>query len=463
MRCNSSINRHPRIAVRYTLVIRFLLAGLFLALASTALASTTWYVNGVSGSDSNNCTSQTTACKSIGHAISLALSGDSIMVAPAAYSENLTIGSNLTLIGSGAATTIIDGGGVGTVVSISKGWKVSLSGFSIVHGFALLGAGISNSGVLKINQSIISGNQAHSSCGKQYCSVIIEGVGIYNHGSLSINYSTVTSNSGSASCSYKYNVCDIHGAGIYNHGGLTINNSTVTGNGAFTSCAYSYAACYALGGGIFNAGGLTVNKSTINSNNVNAGGCFSCFGWGGGTFSDVASKLTITNSTFTGNSATAGDPLAGGGGIFNRGTATASNATFSGNGAKYGGNIDNWYLMTVQNSIVANSSSGGNCYDSGSATITSNGYNLSSDATCPFSGPGDMNSANPMLGPLQNNGGPTLTVPLTSGSPAIDAGNPSGCTNSNGVLLKTDQRGYRRPDKEDTGGCDIGAYESQSD
>ena len=82
---------------------------------------------------------------------------------------------------------------------------------------------------------------------------------------------------------------------------------------------------------------------------------------------------------------------------------------------------------------------------------------------CNFTGPGDMNNINPNLAPLQNNGGPTLTMALPSGSPAIDAANPSGCTDSNGHLLKTDQRGMPRPDAEDTGGCDIGGYERQSD
>ena len=70
-----------------------------------------------------------------------------------------------------------------------------------------------------------------------------------------------------------------------------------------------------------------------------------------------------------------------------------------------------------------------------------------------------------MLGPLQYNGGPTLTIPLLSGSPAIDAGNPNGCKDSQGHLLKTDQRGQPRPDKEDKNklGCDMGAYERQGD
>jgi hypothetical protein len=96
--------------------------------------------------------------------------------------------------------------------------------------------------------------------------------------------------------------------------------------------------------------------------------------------------------------------------------------------------------------------------------MTSEGYNLSSDNTCNFNGPGDMNNINPKLGKLGNYGGRTQTIPLFSGSPAIDAGNPNGCTDGNGNLLKTDQRGKPRPDPEDNGvGCDIGAYERQRD
>jgi hypothetical protein len=94
--------------------------------------------------------------------------------------------------------------------------------------------------------------------------------------------------------------------------------------------------------------------------------------------------------------------------------------------------------------------------------MTSNGYNLSSDGTCNFNSTGDLNNTDPKLGQLGNYGGQTQTMPLLSGSPAIDAGNPSGCTDGQGHLLRTDQRGRPRPDKEDTGGCDMGAYERQS-
>jgi hypothetical protein len=137
---------------------------------------------------------------------------------------------------------------------------------------------------------------------------------------------------------------------------------------------------------------------------------------------------------------------------------TISNSTFSGN---KGGNVPGGGIRgtaTLQNSIVANNSVW-NC----AATITSKGYNLSSDGTCNFNGPGDLNNIDPKLGTLGDYGGPTQTIPLLSGSPAIDAGNPSGCTDGQGHRLTTDQRGMPRPNPEDAGGCDMGAYERESD
>jgi nitrous oxidase accessory protein NosD len=94
-----------------------LLVSLFLALAPTALATSNWYVDGVHGSDNDDCKSRQTACKTIGHAISLAHSGDSVMVAAATYTENLTIGISLKIAGSGTMPTI-DGGGKDRVVTI---------------------------------------------------------------------------------------------------------------------------------------------------------------------------------------------------------------------------------------------------------------------------------------------------------------------------------------------------------
>src|SRR5262249_56920994 len=111
----------------------------------------------------------------------------------------------------------------------------------------------------------------------------------------------------------------------------------------------------------------------------------------------------------------------------------------------------------ISDSILANNV-GGNC----SGSMVSKGYNLSTDGTCNFSYTGDLNNQDPLLGKLQNNGGPTDTSALRRGSPAIDAGNPAGCTDGQGNLLKTDQRGMPRPDHEDTGGCGMGAVEKQN-
>jgi hypothetical protein len=393
---------------------RLLLKAMFLAIASPALASTTWYVNGVSGSDNNNCVSSQIARKTIGHAISLASSGDSIMVAAATYTENLTIGFSLRVVGSGAATTIIDGGGVNTVVTISKATAhVTLSKLTIRNGAANNGGGIYNSGALTLNNDVISKNTAKNVTG------FARGGGIYNNSTLTINNNVVVGNS-----------ADTDAGGIFNGGGMTITRSTISGNSTMGD-----------GGGIWNLGTMQINDSTINGNIC----CKILFSTGGGIANSAT--MNINNSTISGNT----HP-----GITNlQGILTVSNSTIS---ANKGGILVNLGTAALQNTIVANNS-GGNCFNS----VTSNGYNLSSDGSCDFDGPADLNNTNPMLGPLQNNGGPTQTMALLPGSPAIDAGNPTGCTDNLGHLLKTDQRGDPRPNIEDSGGCDMGAYERQSD
>jgi hypothetical protein len=399
---------------------------LLITLAQAAHASNVWIVNGMNGNDSNNCRSPQTACKTIGHAISLATSSDSIIVAPAIYTENLTINVSLTMIGAGATRTIIDGGGVNRVISIPpQTAKVTLWGLTIRNGVPQaqdrekFGSGVLNFGTLTINRCTITNNHATGFGGF--------GAGIFSEGNLTINDSTISQNGHV-----------FGGGGIYSTGRLTINNSTIAANSA------------GIGGGIENRytqnGGsiLTIKNSTITSNTaLNGGGILN------------QGSLVIVNSTLNGNTALDEN----GGAITNDGTLAVFNATFAGNSAVKGGAIFNGGAATLQNSIVANSTKGGNC----SGIITSHGYNLSSDATCNFSIAGDLNNVDPMLGPLKDHGGPTQTLAVQSGSPAIDAGNPSGCTDEAGHLLKTDQRGAPRPDKEDVGGCDIGAYERQTD
>jgi len=388
------------------------IVALTLLIGVPALASSIWYVDGANGNDNNDCKTRQRACKTIGHAISLASPGDTIGIGPATYTENLTINISLKLIGSAASTAIIDGGGVNTVVTI-PGNSVTLARLTIRNG--------------------------HTDFG--------EGGGIYNHGSLVLKGCVVSGNSS-----------DQAGGGIYNLGSLTISNSVISGNGGRgTAGILSYVATF-----------LTIDKSTISGNTAGFGGGISATGkttirnstisgnYGGGAFGGMynGGTMTISSSTISGNKGGLN-----GGGFNNTGTVTISNSTISGNSTGIsGGGIYSSGTVTLQDTIVANNT-GGNC----DGTMTSKGYNLSSDGTCSFSGPGDLNNTDPNLGPLQNNGGPTQTQGLLSGSPAIDAGNPTGCTDVNGRLLKTDQRGAPRPDKEDTGDCDMGAFERQSD
>ena len=106
-----------------------------LSLTQAALASI-WYVNGQNGSDSNDCKLALTACQTIGHAISMAASGDSIRIAAAIYTENLNIPFNLRLTGAAPATTIIDGRDYTHAVSIlNTALNVTLSKLTIRHGF----------------------------------------------------------------------------------------------------------------------------------------------------------------------------------------------------------------------------------------------------------------------------------------------------------------------------------------
>jgi hypothetical protein len=410
---------------------------LLFAAVPTALASTTWYVNGVSGRDSNNCKSLTAPCKTIGHAILLAASGDSIIVAEATYYEHLTIGKSLKVIGSGASTTIIDGVQSGTVVTISdttahvtlskltiSDGKAPTTNFPWGSGFATRGGGIHNSGKLTLTNSTVSGNWAPIPCVRVilYCDFIggtALGGGIYNSGALIISNSIISGNIAGGGCK---ETCSAFGGGIYNWGTVMISNSTLTSNSVGTACGSSTTCQVGVGGAFFSylGGIVTLNNSTVTGNSA-----YRCLKACSYTGSVIAGTLAMNSSTVSGNFAH---------GIVNGGTAT------------------------LQNSIVANNA-GGNC----AGAMTSNGYNLSSDGSCKFDGPGDMNDTDPLLGPLQNNGGPTQTMALFPESPAIDAGNPSGCTDGQGHLLRTDQRGAPRPDNEDKTGCDMGAYESQSD
>ena len=157
-------------------------------------------------------------------------------------------------------------------------------------------------------------------------------------------------------------------------------------------------------------------------------------------------SLTVNNCTFYGNTAAAnggGAIYIGGGGIGS--IATVANCTFHNNtnGAVTGGSN-----LTLRNTIASYTTASGVPNFSGG--FIDGGYNLSSDWSGNFTTPGSLHNTDPLLGPLANSGGPTLTLALLSGSPAIDAVVSSNCP-------VTDQRGVARPYGAR---CDIGAFES---
>jgi len=224
-------------------------------------------------------------------------------------------------------------------------------------------------------------------------------------------------------------------------GTLTLNNLTIqNGNTAGD------------GAGVSNGRTLIVTNCTF-LNNVAAKG--------GAIFNASSGTMSVSNSTFSGNGGNAD-----GGAIHSDNGGTILNSTFSGNmvGAGNAGAVlfVTGGALTVENSILANSTGGANCGVMTGGSIVNGGGNISDDSLCGF---GSSTAANgdtigdnvmPLLDPagLQNNGGPTETIGLEAGSPAVNA-----------VLLATcpptDQRGNLRPDPGDNSGtCDIGAVES---
>jgi hypothetical protein len=231
------------------------------------------------------------------------------------------------------------------------------------------------------------------------------GRAIYNRGTLTISSSALSANG----------VIDNYGGAIYNEGILTISDSTLSGNGAAGKNRI------AAGGAIYNYGTLTISNSTLSANTV--------IDYGSGGAIGNEGTLTISNSTLFGNHA---NDYGGGIVHFSGGMLNLRNTILAGNTAPFGPDLGG-SLTTSGYNLIGNTSGG-------------SGY----DET-------DLLDVDPLLGPLQDNGGPTFTHSLLPGSPAIDAGDPDFIGPPD-----FDQRGDGFP-RIVNGIVDIGAFEVQAD
>lgn len=260
------------------------------------------------------------------------------------------------------------------------------------------------------------------------------------------------------------------GGGIYSEGPVTLRETVVSGNAARASGGSSLTK--ALGGGVTVHELLTVEASTISDNVAEAsGGGTASLAQGGGILTGI--KATISRSTISGNAVDAegaADTVRAQGGGLQTYDASLTAATISGNsadsaGLALGANLESVESTSVRNSILAEPLGEAESCDgtvSGEVdTISSGGFNLDEDSSCGFEAGSDLNGVAAGLDPvLQDNGGPTPTHALLSGSIAIDRGNSFGSS--------TDQRGLPRPsdfpeigNKEGGDGSDIGAFELQ--
>ena len=388
---------------------------------------------------------------------------------------DLNISTTVSIQGAGASSTIIDANGGTTLdraFSVGAGAALSLSRVTIRGGAVPgNGGGIYNAGTLSLDHSAVISNTAGSPGGN--------GGGLYTIGqALTVTNSLIGGNRAQSD-----------GGGVEGDAGsVTIVGSTIVGNQAMFN-----------GGGLNNSTTLSVYSSTIAGNT----------GYnGGGIFAGGAGNTTLLVATAISGNAT---PNAGGGLGQDGGTANLVNSTISGNNADVdGGGIwnscpclseVNLYNVTVTNNQAdANFDGGGTGggvfdFNNGVSTVqpqdsliagnwatrffisfyiprandchgplTSLDYNLigTTDDCTYTSSPDDQKNVSANIGPLQDNGGPNWTHALLPGSPAIDAGAPSGCRDQNGTLLATDQRGYpRTANGAGTTRCDIGAFELQ--
>jgi hypothetical protein len=344
-------------------------------------------------------------------------------------SQLVIANTNLQIIGNGRGTTIIDGHRLDRVFSISDA-RVALSALTVQNGKSVEsrrdlggGGGILVTGLshVTVQDSILQGNEADG-----------------NGGSIEM-------------IARPPDVIFAIRAGLAAEPpvSLTVKGSAITGN----------AACYGGGVSLVSEGtgeipriSASITASEITENNGRCFGSTSAL-WGSAPGSDI----TVENSTISGNQNTETANSEGAPSVIavsNLNTIALKSSTVADNLSNAGNRaaairVDQGSNATLENTIVRTPKPGINCLGIG---VVSLGHNLTTDASC-GSNKSDLTNADPMLGELKNNGGPTRTHALRHGSHAIDAPGETRCP-------QTDQRGRIRQSPKDAK-CDIGAYEAQ--
>jgi len=467
---------------------------------------------------------------------------------------NMVFTSNFGNNGGGAiitqgvltvANSTFDGNstnGAGGGIAVTGTGSAAVSDSTFRNQTVPLGGGISSDGAISVNNCVFTNNAVTSGSATG-----LGGGAIYSNGTTAtIANSTFTNNretgnSGGggavrnrdgtmviSNSTFTNNTSVDGGGAIQNTGTLTINDSKIINN--ITTGPNAQQSGEGSGGGISSTSGqLTINNSLISGNSAenDGGGIYitatvhianttvsnnvaninkDLYGDGGGIWIRSDGRVTVSNSTISGNTTdrntqTTDLRFAGhGGGFFVQGALTLDNSTVSGNfaGLDYGGigdfnpggtadrvDISNSTIVnnravgnvggfgvddsfdagqnSLRNTIIANNISGGTSKDV-FGPITSEGYNLiknTTGASITGTTTGNITGVDPQLGPLQNNGGPTKTHALLKGSRAIDKGKSFGTT--------TDQREFTRPFDDPAisnaaggNGADIGAYEANA-
>jgi predicted outer membrane repeat protein len=389
-------------------------------------------------------------------------------------------GHSLTIHGNGATIQRSTAGGTPTfrIFQINSG-SLFLSGLILTNGNpgALHGGAIYNAFSNSADSTLSVVNCTFNGNSGDY------GGAIFNDGYQDPASPAHTSTLTVLNSTFSGNTGTQYGGAIWNESGgivMNVSDSTFSQNTAVARDA----GAIQFDGSAGTATGSISNCTFTQNSAANYGGAVNVDGQGGfngnGDPTNGSAILPIINCTFSQNSATWGGAIAldGSDGTSSTGntTVSVSNCTFSGNSAiTLGGGIylsetnEGTTVLHIGNTILAAGASGANLgldnITGGTVTVTSHGYNLSSDGGAGvLTATADQINTNPLLdlAGLKNNGGPTMTIALQAGSPALDKGKSNTISQTN-----NDQRGVYRPfDDPNIGnasggdGSDIGAYEA---